>query len=59
MMMTSGTGKNYSSSWACFRSVVRNEGYVSCAKLARTFCAVWLCSVLPVWTLPPVLHQVP
>eukprot|EP00796_Vickermania_ingenoplastis_P006184 gene6184-4461_t len=29
MMMTSGTGKNYSSSWACFRSVVRNEGYVS------------------------------
>lgn len=27
MMMTSGTGKNYSSSMACFLSVVRNEGY--------------------------------
>lgn len=29
MMMTSGTGKNYSSSFACFRSILKNEGAAS------------------------------
>jgi len=32
MMMTSGTGKNYSSSFDCFRQVVATEGFMSLMK---------------------------